>query len=144
MAGQHRAGRQLPGELHGDGLGGGGYRIRELAGGNVCAVDPDVSVVEANEANNTCTDTVSVAVPDLTVTKTNSVSGSGTARLAVDLDLTVANSNVAGTGAATFAVATASVARQPPEREHWLWPADGLEPDRHHRPGHHHLRDRQQ
>ena len=56
-------------------------------GGSVCAVDPENNVAESSEGNNACTDTVSVAVPDLTVAKTNSVSGSAASRLAVDLDL---------------------------------------------------------
>ncbi len=44
-------------------------------GGGACAVDPNSLVTETNEGDNTCTDTVNVVAPDLTVTKTNDVGG---------------------------------------------------------------------
>jgi LPXTG-site transpeptidase (sortase) family protein len=40
-----------------------------------CAVDPDGNITEGNEANNTCSDTVTVNAPDLQVSKANNVSG---------------------------------------------------------------------
>jgi hypothetical protein len=42
--------------------------------GGVCAVDPNNVVVEGNEGNNSCSDTVVVSAPDLTVGKTHSPS----------------------------------------------------------------------
>jgi len=40
-------------------------------GGGICAIDPDAVVVEINEANNSCTDTVIVrALPSITLLKT--------------------------------------------------------------------------
>jgi CARDB len=43
-----------------------------------CAVDPSNHVVESNEGNNNCSDTVTVATEDLQATKTNDVSSSTT------------------------------------------------------------------
>jgi uncharacterized repeat protein (TIGR01451 family)/CSLREA domain-containing protein len=48
--------------------------------GGLCKVDPtgmNGVVIEGNEANNGCSDTVTVTAPDLTATKTNNVGGSG-------------------------------------------------------------------
>ncbi|MBC8506384.1 MAG: sortase [Anaerolineales bacterium] len=39
-----------------------------------CAIDPNSKVTESNEGNNTCSDTVTVSVPDLTISKSNNVS----------------------------------------------------------------------
>ncbi len=41
----------------------------------VCAVDPDDNVLEGDEGNNNCTDSVTVGAPDLVISKVNDVSG---------------------------------------------------------------------
>src|SRR5262249_43701300 len=45
------------------------------ASGGVCTVDPSNVVAEEDETNNSCSDSVVVTKPDLTVTKTNDVNG---------------------------------------------------------------------
>ena len=45
------------------------------AAGGVCAADPGGVVTEADETNNSCSDTVNVRLPNLKVTKTNDTSG---------------------------------------------------------------------
>ncbi len=39
--------------------------------GKVCQIDPDTLIAESNEANNSCTDTVSVTAPSLSLAKSN-------------------------------------------------------------------------
>ncbi len=69
--------------------------------GGVCRADPDNVIVESNESNNDCTDTVTVGgVPDLTAAKSNDVSGSITVGNSFTWTVTVANT---GTTGATFA-----------------------------------------
>lgn len=80
----------------------GGILGNPRAGG-VCAVDPDDVVPEdaaGAEANNTCSDSVSVAdSADLVVTKTNSVMGAGTVGEEFDWLVEIENT---GAGAAVF------------------------------------------
>ena len=44
--------------------------------GGICMADPNGLITEEDETNNTCSNSVVVTGPDLTVTKTNNVSGS--------------------------------------------------------------------
>jgi len=76
----------------------GTYANPRAAG--VCAVDPDASVVESNDGNNDCSDSVVVTAPDLTATKTNTVGGGTTLGNTWDWRVDVAN---IGNGSATFA-----------------------------------------
>lgn len=43
--------------------------------GGACAIDPNNNVPETNDANNSCSDSVVVTAPDLTVVKSDNVSG---------------------------------------------------------------------
>ncbi|MGH9720500.1 MAG: beta strand repeat-containing protein, partial [Bryobacteraceae bacterium] len=63
--------------------------------GGACSVDPGTVVTESAEGNNTCTDSVSVATPDLTATKTNNVGGSTTLGNNWNWTVTVANTGAA-------------------------------------------------
>src|ERR1700730_3795138 len=68
----------------------------------VCSVDPNNNVTESNEANNSCSNTVTVAPePDLTVAKTNNVSSSVSVNGTFNWVLTISNG-----GAATASFAT--------------------------------------
>jgi hypothetical protein len=42
---------------------------------DTCVADPDDIVIEGNEGNNSCADSVAVALPDITVTKSNNTAG---------------------------------------------------------------------
>jgi uncharacterized protein YbjQ (UPF0145 family) len=68
---------------------------------NTATVDPDDSVAESNESNNTGSDTVSVTspAPDLTITKVNNTGGNATVGVPFNWTLTVANG---GTSDGTF------------------------------------------
>lgn len=44
--------------------------------GGICAVDPNLTVAELSDSNNTCSNSVSTQTADLTVMKTNDVAGS--------------------------------------------------------------------
>jgi hypothetical protein len=68
--------------------------------GGTCSVNPGHAVPEANMANNSCSDSVTVTEPDLTATKTNDVSGVTTLGQHWTWKIHVANS---GSGDATFA-----------------------------------------
>ena len=59
--------------------------------GGICRADPSDVITESNEANNDCSNTVTVNAPDLTVTKTNNTGGNGTVAVAFNWTLTVAN-----------------------------------------------------
>ena len=71
--------------------------------GGTCAVDPGNVVLESNEGNNNCVDSVTVNAADLTAIKTNNVGGQGTVGKAWTWKITVAN---AGGAAATFGAGT--------------------------------------
>jgi hypothetical protein len=68
--------------------------------GNECKVDPNNNVSESNESNNTCSNSVNVTAPDLTVATSNNVSGATTLGNNWTWTLHVANSSTAAT--ATF------------------------------------------
>ena len=68
--------------------------------GGTCAVDPADAVVESDETNNACADTVTVTAPDLTATKTDDVGGSTSVGNHWTWKVHVANGGGAG---ATFA-----------------------------------------
>jgi len=67
---------------------------------NTATVDPDSLIAEANEGNNTGVDTVTVAAPNLTAVKTNDVGG--IISPGIPFTWTIAVSNGAGAGTATF------------------------------------------
>jgi LPXTG-site transpeptidase (sortase) family protein len=83
------------------------FRIAPSAGGalvnptgGICQADPTDVITESNEGNNTCTNTVTVNAPDLTVAKTDNTGGNGTVGVPFNWTLTVSN---AGNIAAAFA-----------------------------------------
>jgi hypothetical protein len=67
----------------------------------VCAVDPNAVIVESNDGNNACSDSVAVSstLPDLRVSKTNSAGGATAVRAPWTWTWTISN---AGGGMATF------------------------------------------
>ncbi len=64
--------------------------------GGVCQVDPDNVNAESNEGNNTCANTVTVALPDLTAVKTNDTSNDGGVGIPFNWTLLVANGTTSG------------------------------------------------
>jgi LPXTG-site transpeptidase (sortase) family protein len=64
--------------------------------GGVCQVDPDDVNVESNEGNNACSDTVTVATPDLTAVKTNDTSNNGGVGIPFTWSLLVSNGTTSG------------------------------------------------
>src|SRR5262249_60447745 len=68
-------------------------------GGGSCSVDPNNFILEQDETNNNCSNTVTVVAPDLTATKANNVSGKLNLGGNWNWTVTVANT---GNGAATF------------------------------------------
>lgn len=81
----------------------GGTFANPTAGGT-CTVDPSGLIVESNEANNTCSDTVTVTGPDLTAAKTDNVTGAIILGSSFTWKIHVANG---GTRAASFATGVA-------------------------------------
>src|SRR5207342_3952229 len=73
----------------------------------VCGVDLSNVVLESNEANNACSDTVTVTAPDLTATLLDSTSGSTTVGSPWLWTIRVANS---GNAPATYTIASGMLA----------------------------------
>jgi hypothetical protein len=69
--------------------------------GGSCAVDTGHFITESNEANNACSDSVTVTAADLTATKANDVSGITSVGTGWNWTVTAANT---GNAPATFAV----------------------------------------
>ncbi len=65
-----------------------------------CTVDPTGRIAEADETNNTCSNSVTVTAPDLTATKTDDVSSSPSVGIPFTWAITVANT--AGSSDAIF------------------------------------------
>src|SRR5262249_6940365 len=76
---------------------GGTFSNPRAAG--TCAVGPNNNILESNEGNNACSDTVTVTTADLTATKTDNVSGATTLGSSWTWKITAANS---GNGTASF------------------------------------------
>lgn len=68
--------------------------------GGICTVDPFQIVVESDETNNDCSDTVTIVSPELSIVKTNNVDGVSPAGQIFSWTWTVSNT---GTGDADFA-----------------------------------------
>jgi len=51
--------------------------LQNPRGGGVCKVDPDGAVLESDDTDNDCSDTVTVVAPNLIVTKSNDTGGAG-------------------------------------------------------------------
>ncbi|MDD5543529.1 MAG: hypothetical protein PHX83_10190 [Acidobacteriia bacterium] len=65
-----------------------------------CAIDPNNDIPETSDSNNSCSNSVNVTAPDLTITKSNNVSGATTLGNNWTWKLHVANSSASAT--ATF------------------------------------------
>ena len=61
--------------------------------GGVCKVDPDWAVLESDDTDNDCSDTVNVVGPNLIVTKSNDTGGAGMVGTAFNWTATISNTD---------------------------------------------------